>query len=148
MTGIGTHVQATASRRGATIAPNVPPRPPRHRVPIAREYLRELAARVRAVGIARVAKASGLHKNSVRRTINSEDGRNPTLDTIAAIRRALEKLEPDADPPPPPLVAVRGVEHARYIALADKLTPGALAEVTRRTEHVIRTVKRRSRSRK
>ena len=92
--------------------------PPRSRPPIARSYLRELAARVRAVGIERVAEATGLHRNSIRRTITSEDGRGPTLDTIAAIRDALVKL--GAEPMPPPLVAVRDSAHYRAIQALDK----------------------------
>lgn len=92
--------------------------PPRSRPPIARSYLRELEKRVRRAGIESVAKASGLHRNSVRRTLTSEDGRGPTLDTIEAIRAALVKL--GAEPMPPPLVAVRDSAHYRAIRALDK----------------------------
>jgi len=112
------------------LATTVPPRPPRHRVPIAREYLRELRQRCEAAGLARVAERGGIHRNTLRRTLAGADGRHPTLDTIAAVLRALAEEEgPDVEPMPPPVIAVRGRAHYRKIMLADRLNLADLARI-------------------
>lgn len=110
----------------------VPPRPPRHRVPIARSYLRELAVRCRAVGLQRVADAAvpTIHINTLRRTLAGDSGRNPTLDTIAAVNRALGKL--GGRPMPPPVVAVKSDEHYQKIALAERLDTVDLVRIDRK----------------
>ena len=118
---------------GDRTMPAVPPRPPRHRVPIARSYVAELRRRCEAAGLGKVAVAAGIHRNSLRRTLTSAEGRHPTLDTIASVRRALARIEgPDVEPMPEPLVAVKDTEHHRKIRIAEQLPLADLTRIARK----------------
>lgn len=92
-------------------------------------YVGELRARVEVLGTTAVARAAGLTPKTVWRQLAGGEGRKPTPSAIDAIRRAVDKLEPGAEPMPPPLVAVRGRLHHEWIALADEIAIGDLARV-------------------
>lgn len=100
--------------------------PTKYQIRIAPEYVRELRARVEAVGVVAVARAAGLARKTVWRQVTGAIGTHPTPSTIEAIRRAVAKLEPAAAPPPPPLVAVRGRAHYAWLSLGDDLSPADL----------------------
>lgn len=110
----------------------VPSKKRTHATPIAAEYLAELKRRVMdGPGIEAVARAAGIHRQSVWRAISGEKGRAPTVEAIEKVRAALAKLEPASEPMPPPVVAVRGVDHYAVIQLADAMTSTELAGVLR-----------------
>ncbi len=112
------------------------PPPIKFPVRIAPEYVRELRARVEALGPTAVARAAGLTRGTVWRQVTGADGRKPVPSTIEAIRRAVAKIDPQGEPLPPAVVAVRGRVHHAWIAAADEIAPEdlerAIADALRR----------------
>lgn len=106
------------------------PPPIKYPIRISPDYLRELRARVEAIGTSAVASAAGLGRITVWRQITGGEGRRATPDAIERIRRAVLKLEPSGAPLPPPIVSVRGQAHHEWIALADGLDADELREAT------------------
>lgn len=105
------------------------PPPIKFPVRISPLYVGELRARVEAIGVVAVAKAAGLARGTVWRQVRGGEGHKATPSAIEAIRRAVDKLDPQAEPTPPPLVAVRGRVHGAWIAFADEFTSGDLERV-------------------
>ena len=127
----------------------MPRRPPKHPVVIAPEYLDELRARVEAgPGIAAVAKAARISRQTVWRMLATTGSRAPTADGIEYIRRALARLEPDAPPMPPPIAVVRSRDHHAWIALADRLSADELAKIAAHPEPMIAAARRVGRMKK
>jgi hypothetical protein len=124
------------------------PPPPKHPIRISPAYVRELRARLEVVGESAVAKAAGMARATVWRATAPNSDRDPTPDTIERIRRAVAKLDPQGGPVPPPLVAVRGHAHHKWIALADEVSADELARVAddpRLVAAVLAVLKRRPR---
>lgn len=123
----------------------MPPRPPKHPVVIAPEYLAELRARVEAIGMSAVADAAGLARQTLWRQLAGGNGRKANADGVERIRRALAKLDPDATPMPPPIVAVRGLAHHGWIELAASLDPEQLTRAVADPSRVLAAAKMRPR---
>lgn len=123
----------------------MPRQPPKFPVVIAPSYLRELRARVVALGIVAVARAGGMSRHTAWRALTGGQGRRPNADAIERIRRAVGKLEPDRPPPPPAIVSIRGANHAGWVALADKLDEDELARAVASPARILAAAKRRKR---
>ena len=127
----------------------MPPRPPKHAVSIAPEYLAELRARVQnGPGVEAVAKAARISRQTVWRTISEIGGRPPTFDGVEHIRRALAKLQPEMPPMPPAVISVRGTDHYAWLKLADSISADDLASIAADPAAVVAATLRSGRRRK
>ena len=135
--------RSSIPRRRGTIAGRtaaMPTTAQKHPIKIAPTYLRELRARVAAIGVVAVARTAGLGRKTVWRHLSGGEGRRPSPSAIESIRLAVSKLQPDASPMPPPTVSVRGSDHFAWLALADEI---AAADLPRMTADAARIVRRR-----
>lgn len=133
--------RSTMRRRGTMARPNaMPPTAAKHPVKIHPSYIRELRARVEAVGVVAVARAAKVDRRTVWRHLSGGEGRRPSASAIESIRLAVAGLQPDTAPMPPPIVSVRGLDHFAWIEVADLVSAEDLPRVT---AEAIRLVRRR-----
>lgn len=124
-------------------------------VVIAPAYLAELRRRIEAgPGMMAVAKTARMSRMTLWGLLNNDAASAPraTNDAVERARLALAKLEPGAEPMPPPVVSVRDSDHHHWIALGERLlaahpaaTRAALANPTALTAAVLRLGSRRRR---
>ena len=135
------HRRKTAKARRRTIERRhamSPTTAQKHPVKIAPSYLRELRARVEAIGVVAVAAAAGIDRRTIWRHVSGGEGRRPSPSAIETIRLAVSKL--DGAPMPPPTVSVRCSDHFAWLALADEI---AADDLPRLTADAARLVRRR-----
>lgn len=102
-----------------------PRRKDEHPLEVHPEYIAALAKECERIGVAKVAKTAGMSRTTLwallaNRKPSATAYHRATVAAAERVRTALAKIEPEAEPLPPPTIMVRGPGHTTW-ALARKL---------------------------